>query len=133
MRTYETIFIVHPDLAGEAYTAAVDKFKGVLTGQGAEILKVDEWGVRKLAYPVKKQNRGSYVLVAFDGGPAVVAEFERRMRIDDTIIKFQTIYLENGLPAEPVAAEPAEGEAPAKEAGEDTPTAPAAPAEKAAE
>ena len=44
----------------------VEKFKGVLTEQGAEILKVDEWGTRKLAYPVKKQTRGTYVLVAYE-------------------------------------------------------------------
>ena len=110
MRTYETIFIVHPDVAGEAYTAAVEKFKGILAEQGAEILKVDEWGTRKLAYPVKKQTRGSYVLVAYEAGPTVIAEFERRMRIDDAIIKFQTVYLENGLPAEAVQAVEAAGE-----------------------
>ncbi|AMV71657.1 30S ribosomal protein S6 [Desulfuromonas carbonis] len=113
MRTYETIFIVHPDVAGEAYTAAVDKFKGILTDQGAEILKADEWGTRKLAYPVKKQTRGSYVLVAYEAGPKVVAELERRMRIDDAIIKFQTVYLENGLQIE--AAPVAEAPAPAAE------------------
>ena len=121
MRTYETIFIVHPDVAGDAYTAAVEKFKGILTEQGADILKVDEWGSRKLAYPVKKQNRGSYVLVAFEAGPTVVAEFERRMRIDDAIIKFQTVFLENGLQAEAAPeAEAAGGEESAEEeAGEE--------------
>jgi small subunit ribosomal protein S6 len=110
MRTYETIFIVHPDLSGEAYTAAVEKFKGVLTDQGAEILKVDEWGTRKLAYPVKKQTRGSYVLVAYEAGSTVIAEFERRMRIDDAIIKFQTVYLEKGLQAESAPTAEAAGE-----------------------
>jgi len=122
MRTYETIFIVHPDLSGEAYTAAVEKFKGVLTDQGAELLKVDEWGTRKLAYPVKKQSRGSYVLVAYEAGSSVIAEFERRMRIDDAIIKFQTVYLENGLQAESAPAAEAGGESQetAEEANEET-------------
>ncbi|WP_027715647.1 30S ribosomal protein S6 [Desulfuromonas sp. TF] len=105
MRTYETIFIVHPDVVGDQYAAAVDKFKGILTDQDAEILKVDEWGTRKLAYQVKKQGRGTYVLVAYQAGPEVVAEFERRMRIDESIIKFQTIYLEKGLDVAPAAAE----------------------------
>lgn len=105
IRTYETIFIVRPDLAGEAYTAVVDKFKGVLTEQGASIVKCDEWGVRKLAYPLKKQGRGSYVLVIFDANPTVIKEFERRMRIDESIIKFQTVHLEKGYVAPaPVAA-----------------------------
>lgn len=105
MRTYETIFIVHPDVVGDQYAAVVEKFKGVLTDQGAEILKVDEWGTRKLAYAVKKQGRGTYVLVAYQAGSDVIAEFERRMRIDDAIIKFQTVYLEKGFDVAPAAAE----------------------------
>ncbi len=107
MRTYETIFIVHPDTVGDEYAAVVDKFKGVLTGQDATILKVDEWGVRKLAYPVKKQGRGSFVLVAYEAKPEVITEFERRMRIDDNIMKFQTVLLEEGLVAETGASEQA--------------------------
>jgi len=118
MRTYETIFIVHPDLAGDAYTAAVEKFKGILADQGAEIVKVDEWGARKLAYPIKKQTRGSYVLVAYEAGPKVIAEFERRMRIDDAIIKFQTVHLEKGLEIEPAPAEEEAAQGEPAETGE---------------
>ncbi len=109
MRTYETIFIVHPDVAGDAYAAALEKFKGVLTEQGAQILKVDEWGTRKLAYPVRKQTRGTYVMVVYEANPEVIAEFERRMRIDDAIMKFQTVYLEKGLEMPPAAEEPEAG------------------------
>ena len=103
-RTYESIFIVRPDLTGDAYTAVLDKFKGVLTDQGASIIKVDEWGVRKLAYTVKKQNRGSYVLVIFEAEPKVILEYERRMRLDETIIKFINLHLEKGF-VMPVAPE----------------------------
>lgn len=116
MRTYESIFIVHPEVVGDDQAAIIDKYKTVLTDQGAEILKVDNWGVRTLAYPVKKQNKGCYVLVIFDAEPTVISEYERRMRIDDKIIKFQTVVLENGYQApaveetteEPVAEESAE-------------------------
>ena len=106
-RTYESIFIVRPDLTGDAYTAVIDKFKGVLTDQGASIIKIDEWGVRKLAYTVKKQNRGSYVLVIFEADPKVILEYERRLRLDESIIKFINIHLEKGfvLPAVAVAVE----------------------------
>ena len=108
MRTYETIFIIHPEKVGDEYAAVVDKFRNVLTDQGAEILKVDEWGVRKLAYPVKKNARGSYVLVAYEAAPNIISEFERRLRIDDAVIKFQTVFLEGGLAATaPAAAEAA--------------------------
>ncbi|BCA80334.1 30S ribosomal protein S6 [Desulfuromonas sp. AOP6] len=99
MRTYEAIYIVNPETTGDAYTAIVDKFKGVLTEQGANIIKVDEWGVRKMAYPIKKQTRGSYVLTVFEARPEVIKEFERRMRIDENIMKFQTVYLEKGFEA----------------------------------
>jgi small subunit ribosomal protein S6 len=122
MRTYETIFIVHPDTVGDQYAAVVDKFKGILTDQGSEILKVEEWGTRKLAYPVKKQGRGTYVLVAYQAGPKVIAEFERRMRLDESIIKFLTVHLEKGLQEaavkEPTEA-PAESQVEADEAAED--------------
>lgn len=110
MRTYETIFIIHPEKVGDEYAAVVDKFRNVLTDQGAEILKVDEWGVRKLAYPVKKNARGSYVLVAYEAAPNIISEFERRLRIDDAVIKFQTVFLEGGLAATAPAAAEAEAE-----------------------
>ncbi|HKK01831.1 MAG TPA: 30S ribosomal protein S6 [Desulfuromonadales bacterium] len=117
MRTYETIFIVHPEVAGDACAAVIEKFKGVLTEQGAEILKLDEWGVRKLAYPVKKQSRGSYVYLAYLAEAPVIAEFERRMRIDDAVIKFQTVMLEKGLNLT-TAAESETSEADTKEESE---------------
>ena len=106
MRTYETIFIVHPEVVGDDQTAIIDKYKTILSDQGAEVLKVENWGVRTLAYQVKKQSKGCYVLMIFDAEPTVIAEFERRMRIDEMVIKFQTVVLENGYQA-PVVAEPA--------------------------
>jgi len=106
MRTYESIFIVHPEVVGDDQTAIIDKYKTILSDQGAEVLKVENWGVRTLAYQVKKQSKGCYVLLIFDAEPTVIAEFERRMRIDEMVIKFQTVVLENGYQA-PVVAEPA--------------------------
>ncbi|OEU76468.1 MAG: 30S ribosomal protein S6 [Desulfuromonadales bacterium C00003107] len=124
MRTYEHIFIVHPEVVGDDYAAILDKFKNILTEQDANILKVDEWGARKLAYPVKKQTRGSYVLVTFEAGATVIAEFERRLRLDEKIIKFQTIVLPKGTVV--VVETPAE-EAPAADA-DATPAVEEAPA-----
>ena len=102
MRTYESIFIVHPDVVGDDQTAIIDKFKTILTDQGADVLKLDNWGVRTLAYPVKKQTKGCYVLVIFEAEAKVIAEYERRMRIDEKVIKFQTVILEGGYVAPPV-------------------------------
>lgn len=99
MRTYECIFIVHPETVGEELDAVIEKYQDVLTSQGANVLKIDNWGMKTLSYPVKKQNQGTYVLVIFDGQPTIIAEFERRMRIDDKVIKFQTVLLEGGYEA----------------------------------
>lgn len=112
MRTYETIFIVHPDVVGDALDAVIEKYRTILTEQGANVLKLDNWGTRTLAYLVKKQSQGCYILAIFDGPPTAIAEFERRMRIDEAIIKFQTVILEGGYdaPPEPVLSEEAEAE-----------------------
>jgi len=114
MRTYETIFIVHPEVAGEELDALIDKYRQVLADQGADILKVDNWGNRTLAYPVKKQARGSYIFMVFDGMSSIIAEYERRMRIDEKVIKFQTVLLEGGYQA-PKAVEPESVNADAEE------------------
>jgi len=131
MRTYESIFIVHPEVIGDDQTALIDKYKTILSDQGADVLKLENWGTRTLAYQVKKQSKGCYVLVIFDAEPTVIAEFERRMRIDEKVIKFQTIILEGGYEAPPVV-EAAPEEAPAEDA-EATESATEAPAEAEAE
>ena len=127
MRTYESIFIVHPEVIGDDQTALIDKYKTILSDQGADVLKLENWGTRTLAYQVKKQSKGCFVLVIFDAEPTVIAEFERRMRIDEKVIKFQTIILEGGYEAPPVV-EVAPEEAPAEDA-EATEAATEAPAE----
>jgi small subunit ribosomal protein S6 len=127
MRTYEAIFIVHPEVTGDDQTALIDKYKTILTDQGANVLKVENWGTRTLAYTVKKQSKGCYVLVIFDAEPKVIAEFERRMRIDDKVIKFQTVLMEGGYEAPPAV------EAAAQESAGDAEETDEEPAEDAAE
>ncbi|GAB4167434.1 MAG: 30S ribosomal protein S6 [Geothermobacteraceae bacterium] len=95
MRNYETMVILNPELAGDELTAEVEKLKGFLEKVDAEILKIDEWGVRKLAYLVKKQARGIYYLIVYRINPASVSEFERRLRIEDAVLKFQTVGLDD--------------------------------------
>ncbi len=100
MRTYETIFILHPDFSGDQGAAIVEKFKTILEDQEARILKTSDWGVRKLAYPIRKQTRGNFILFVYECGPAVIGEFERRLRIEEAVLKFQTVYLEKGFEEE---------------------------------
>ncbi len=100
MRNYESLYIIQPELVGDELNALVEKFQGVLTEQGAEIHKLDNWGVRKLAYPINKVGRGSYIQTLFTAGPEVIAEFERRLRIDENILRFLTVKIEGDFPAE---------------------------------
>jgi len=110
MRTYETLFIAHPDVVGDDLSALIDKYRKVLSDQQATVFKADNWGSRTLAYPVKKQTRGSYVLVVFEAAPTVVAEFERRLRIDEKVIKYQTVLFETVPVAAPATEEPVTAE-----------------------
>ena len=109
MRNYESLYIIHPDVVGDELTAMVEKFQKVLTDQAVEIYKLDNWGTRKLAYPIQKVERGCYVQTLFTAAPEVIAEFERRLRLDEKILRFLTVRYENEFPAivevEPVAEE----------------------------
>ena len=86
LRSYETIFIVNSELDEEKRNATVTKFKEIIE-KNAQLDKVDEWGTRKLAYPINYQKEGYYVLVNFKAEPEFITELERNYRITDDIIK----------------------------------------------
>ncbi len=93
MKKYETIFILDPDLEEEQAQSVVEKAKGIITQANGEILKVEDWGKRKLAYDVKKKSKGHYILIHFLGLPALLSELERNFRVMDAVIKFQSVRL----------------------------------------
>ncbi len=115
MNKYETIFILNPDLDEEQTQSSIEKIKGIITQTNGEILKVEDWGKRKLAYLVKKKDKGHYILIHFAGPPALLSELERNFRVMDAVIKFQSVRLderrasstETPLPEEPPEEEPA--------------------------
>ncbi len=94
MRKYETFFIVDPDLPDETNSAIDSKIQSIISSNGGEVLTYVPWGKRKLAYAIKKRTRGLYILMEYGGGPELVAELERNLRIDERILKFITIMLE---------------------------------------
>ncbi len=108
MRKYETFFIMDPDLPDEMNQAADERVKGVVASQGGTVLSYEPWGKNKLAYPVKKRTRGLYVLMAYTGGPALVAELERIMRLDERILKFITVKLDDRFDPAKEEARPSE-------------------------
>jgi small subunit ribosomal protein S6 len=97
MRIYETLFIVKPDVADEEVDQRLEALQGQLTAAGATIDKVDKWGKRKLAYKVDKYREGAYILLQFTGDPAIVKEFERRLRVSDAVLKYLTVRIDQTL------------------------------------
>lgn len=95
MRKYETFFILDPDLPDEVNNIVDDKIKTVVTSNGGMVLSYTPWGKKKLAYTVKKHTRGHYILMEYAGGPELVAELERNMRLDERMLKFITVKLED--------------------------------------
>ncbi len=91
MRNYEVMFIAHPDLDDASLNALVDRAKGWVTGSGGQVSQVDLWGRRRLAYPIRKQNEGQYVLMQTQMSPAGTSEVERNMRLNEQVMRFQII------------------------------------------
>ena len=85
MNNYETVFILTPVLSDAQMKEAVDKFK-----QGAEIVNEENWGLRKLAYPIQKKTTGFYQLIEFKANPEVIATLEVNFRRDERVIRFLT-------------------------------------------
>ena len=112
MRMYETIFIAHPDLVEEEVKALIEKMKGIIENLNGQLIKVEEWGRRKLAYKLKKLTRGYYVLIRFLGNGEVLAEIERNLRLSDGVLKYQSVKLSDKTPEEvqPSVKGPPEGE-----------------------
>ena len=90
MNKYETVFILTPVLSDAQMKEAVDKFTGILKEQGAEIVNVENWGLRKLAYPIQKKSTGFYNLVEFEAKPEVIETLEINFRRDERVIRFLT-------------------------------------------
>jgi len=93
MKYYETLYIVNPDLSTEAYQQVLEKFNGLVEANRGVIIKVDEWGSRSLAYPVKKFEKGAYVLFQYCGETGITNALERDLRLDDRVLKFQTVKI----------------------------------------
>ena len=94
MNHYETVFILTPVLSDQQMKEAAAKFVKVLTDNGATIVNEEEWGVRKLAYPIEKKSTGYYVLVEFDGEASLVKKLETAFRRDDNVLRFLVFRLD---------------------------------------
>ncbi|BEP30413.1 30S ribosomal protein S6 [Helicovermis profundi] len=93
MRNYETIFVLKPNLEEEKRNEMIEKFKSIISASG-EVLKVDEWGTRKLAYEIQKLKEGYYVLVNFKASTDLPKELERNFKISEEVIRYLVVNLD---------------------------------------
>ncbi len=91
MREYEVVFIVHPDLDETAFGEVVDRIKTWISDDGGEITKTDIWGKRKLAYPIRKQVEGQYVLMNTLMAPAFGAQLDRNLRFLEPVLRYSIV------------------------------------------
>ena len=125
MNKYELVYVIDAALEDEARKAVIDRFNGMIEQNGGKVTKVDEWGKRRLAYPINYKTEGYYLLVNFESEATLPREIERNMQIAETILRYLIVKVEDKrsnvkprpvrvAPAEEPAAEaPAEAEAPA--------------------
>lgn len=122
MNFYETVVIINPALAEDELKTACEKISDVVTKAGGEVLKVDNWGKRKLAYEMNKQKMGHYVMFIFKAPAAAIRQLEGFFKVYDQVIKFMVIKLGKkqvaalpaditGIPVTPAEVAPAEEKA----------------------
>jgi small subunit ribosomal protein S6 len=94
---YEILFITDPNLGEPEVDALTAQVQGYVEKEGGRIQKVEKWGKKRLAYPVRGQREGSYVLIVAEGPSALVKEVERRIRVTDGVIRFITVRVDEEL------------------------------------
>jgi len=97
MRNYEIIFIVRPDMTEEDVDKLIAQMEGVVGTTGGKLEKVEKMGRRRLAYRVRRQREGIYILFRLQGSGDTVKEFERRLKVADTVIKYLTVRIDEDL------------------------------------
>jgi len=94
MPFYENIFIARQDISAAQVEALADTFTGIVTAQGGQVTKREYWGLRNLAYRIKKNRKGHYILFNLDAPPPAVTELERNMRINEDVLRYITVRVE---------------------------------------
>ena len=94
LNQYETVFICTPVLSESQMKEAVSKYKKVITNSKGEIVHEEDWGLKKLAYPIQKKSTGFYHLIEFRADPELIAKLETEYRRDEKIIRFLTMKME---------------------------------------
>src|SRR3977135_956534 len=104
-REYETIYILRPNTPNEGVAEVNTRIKGVIEGMGGKVIKIDNWGKRRLAYEVAKERKGIYLYWQYLAQPGVVEETERNLRMLDSVIRYLTVKVDSDID---VTARPSE-------------------------
>jgi small subunit ribosomal protein S6 len=102
MRRYETFVIIDPDISEEERDPVIERIKDLISKENGFLIKNDVWGMRKLAYAIKKKPRGFYLRIDFCGTGPLVDEMERFFRIDDRVMKYMTVMLDRDVDLEKI-------------------------------
>lgn len=94
LNQYETVFITTPVLSEAQMKEAVEKFKGVITENGGEIVHEENWGLKKLAYPIQKKSTGFYYLIEFKAPGELIEKLEVQYRRDERVLRFLTFRMD---------------------------------------
>lgn len=105
MRHYETTYILRPNLGEDQFTEIIDRTNAIITNDDGAIICLDRWGMKRLAYEIKKEVQGYYVYLNYAAPGKTVDEIERIFRIDDRVLRYLTIKLGDSMNAETIEAE----------------------------
>lgn len=108
MQNYESIVIVRSTLSEEEINAVLAKIREIIEKAGGTVLQAEGWGKRRLAYEIKREKKGAYLLFRFQADGKLIAQLEHQYRLDETILKFITVRLEGPLPTMPASGQAAE-------------------------
>jgi len=104
MRRYETIFILRPSSGEDEISKFIDSMTQIITDEQGKIIDLNKWGMKKLAYLIKKESVGYYIYCDYAGTPAAVAEMERKCRIDDMVLKYMSLKTADEISEEEISA-----------------------------
>ncbi|MCI5223719.1 MAG: 30S ribosomal protein S6, partial [Candidatus Electrothrix sp. AR4] len=93
MRHYEITYILRPNLGEEEFTEIVERTNAIINDDGGSIIDIDRWGIKRLAYEIKKETQGYYIYMSYAAPGSTIQEIERIFRIDDRVLRYLTVKL----------------------------------------
>lgn len=95
MAFYESVLIARQDLGASQVSSIVDDLSGVIKTNGGEVVRIDNWGLKNLAYRIKKNRKGHYVILNIAAPAAAIAEYERLLRVNEDVIRYMTVKVDD--------------------------------------